>query len=104
MKSVKSPTSDSYQEYLIDSLQNPVEAAAYIEAMLEAPQPEPELLLSALKDIIEARIRMKNLSGAAQLNWAKLHPILLNSGASEIYSLVGMLDALGLKMAITVKS
>lgn len=104
MHSVKIPTSDSYQEYLIDSLKDTEEAAAYIEAILEVQQPEPELLLSALNDIIEARIRANNLSAAAKLNWAKLHPILLNSGGSEIYSLVGILDALGLKMAITLKS
>lgn len=104
MHSIKIPTSDSYQEYLIDSLQDAAEAAAYIEAILEVTDPEQELLLSALKDIIEARSKTNSLSPAAQMNWAKLHSILEKSGGSEIYSLVRLLEALGWQMTITAKS
>jgi DNA-binding phage protein len=69
MKRVKIPTSDSYQQYLIESLQEPEEAAAYIEAILEAENPEPELLISALKDVIDAQLRINRLSEQTQIRW-----------------------------------
>ena len=43
MNKVKTPRSDSYQDYLIESLKDPEDAAAYIEAILEAADPEPQL-------------------------------------------------------------
>lgn len=103
MKKVKMPTSDSYQDYLVESLKDPEEAAAYIEAILEAENPEPELLSSALKDVIDARLRMNNLSEQVKLNWEKLHEILSNSSGAEIYSLVALLDALGFRVAVNLK-
>ncbi len=38
--------------YLIESLKDPEEAAAYIETILEAADPEPQLLSSALQDVV----------------------------------------------------
>jgi probable addiction module antidote protein len=103
MKRVKMPTSDSYQDYLVESLKDSEEAAAYIEAILEAENPEPELLLSALKDVIEAQSKMNNLSEEAKLNWENLDKILSESGGSEVYSLVALLEALGFRLAVTLK-
>ncbi|MDZ8107791.1 MAG: transcriptional regulator [Nostoc sp. DedQUE12a] len=99
MKRVKTPTSDSYQEYLIESLEDPQEAAAYIEAILEAEDPEPELLASALKDVIDARVKMNSLSEQAKQKWEQLS----ESDGAEIYSLVALLDALGFRLAVTLK-
>jgi DNA-binding phage protein len=48
---VKVPTSRDYQEYLVNSLKDPERAAGYITAILEEPDPEPELLASALDDV-----------------------------------------------------
>ncbi|TVP61261.1 MAG: transcriptional regulator [Nodularia sp. (in: Bacteria)] len=98
------PTSDSYQDYLIESLQDPEEAAAYIEAILEAENPETGLLTSALKDVIDAQLKMNNLSAPAKLKWEELNQMLLKSGGAEIYSLVGLLDALGFKLEVREKS
>ncbi|WP_323197395.1 helix-turn-helix domain-containing transcriptional regulator [Nodularia harveyana] len=98
------PTSDSYQDYLIESLQDPEEAAAYIEAILEAENPETELLTSALKDVIDAQLKMNNLSAQAKLKWEQLNQMLLKSGGAEIYSLVGLLDTLGFKLEVREKS
>jgi probable addiction module antidote protein len=103
MERLKMPTSDSYQEYLIESLKDSEEAAAYIEAILEAENPEPELLASALKDVIDARLRMNNLSEQAKLSWETLNKMLSESGGTEIYSLVALLDALGFSLAVTLK-
>lgn len=103
MKKVKMPTSDSYQDYLVESLKDPEEAAAYIEAILEDEDPEPKLLLSALKDVIDAQLRMNNLSDQAKLNWEQLDKMLSHSGGAEIYRLVALLDALGFRVAVNLK-
>lgn len=103
MKRVKIATSDSYQDYLIESLKDSEEAAAYIEAILEAENPEPELLASALKDVIDARLRTNNLSEQANLNWENLSNMLSQSSGAEIYSLVALLDSLGFKLVVSLK-
>lgn len=103
-KNVKMPTSDSWQDALIESLRDPKEAAGYIETILAEEDPEPELLRAALKDIVEARLQINNLSEEATLCYEKLDKILLATGGSEIYSMVELLDALGFRIAIAPKS
>ena len=102
MKKVKMATSDSYQNYLVESLKDSEEAAAYIEAILEVENPEPQLLSSALNDVIDARLRMNNLSEAAKLNWERLKQILVLSGGAEIYQLVALLNTLGFSLTVNV--
>jgi DNA-binding phage protein len=103
MKNVKMPTSDSWQDALIESLKDPQEAAGYIEAILAEKDPEPELLRAAPKDVMDARVQMNNLSEEARLCYEKLEKMLLETGGSEIYSLVELLDALGFQIAIALK-
>lgn len=102
MKNVKAPTNDSYRDYLIESLQDPEEAAGYIGAILEEKDPEPALLRNAIRKVIEARIRMNALSEFGKKNHEKLDKMLTKSGGSEIYSFVELLEALGFKLEITV--
>ncbi|MEG4941508.1 transcriptional regulator [Microcoleus sp. F4-D5] len=102
MKNVKMPTSDSYREYLIESLKEPEESAGFIGAILEEKDPEPALLRNAIRKVIEAKIRMNALSESAKQHHEKLDKILTESGGLEIYSLVELLEALGFKLAITV--
>jgi len=96
MQSVKVPTSRDYQEYLIESLQNPERAAGYIAAILEEEDPEPELLASALDDVAIA------LGSDKDRQWVK------DFGAKDkshsVYELAAWLDSLGLKLTVTVKS
>jgi len=105
MKNVKAPTSRSYREYLLSSLKDPQEAAAYIETFLELDEEgfEPELLRSALKEVMEAREQMSNLSEEAKQRYETLDKILLETGSAEIYSLIEFLDALGFRIAIAPK-
>jgi DNA-binding phage protein len=102
MKNVKMPTSDSYREYLIESLKEPEEAAGYIEAILEEKDPEPELLRNAIRKVIEAQIRMNALSESAKQYHEKLDKMLTASAGSEIYCFVELLELLGFKLGITV--
>ena len=103
MKNVKTPTSDSWHNALIESLKNPERAAGYIEAILEEKQPEPELLHSALKDVINAQMLSNNLSEEAKNCYERLEKIILKTHSSEIYTLVELLDALGYRIALVAK-
>ena len=103
MKDVKMPTSDSYHDYLIESLKNAEEAAGYIEIILEEGSDEPLLLRNALYNVVEARAKMNNLSSSAKQHHEKLDKILTESGCAEIYTLIKLLDALGFRVEIAPK-
>lgn len=96
------PTSRSYQEYLIQSLKDPAEAAAYIQAILEKKDPEPELLPLALRNVAEALGEQNMTSEQAKLHLEKLDQFLSQQGSDVIYSLANWLNALGLKLTVTV--
>ena len=49
MKEMKMPTSDSYREYLIESLKDAEHAGGFIGAILEEKDPEPTLLRDAIR-------------------------------------------------------
>lgn len=103
MKDVKMPTSRSYQMFLIESLKNPKEAASYIEVMLAEGSDEPSLLRNALHNVVEAHARMNKLSESAKQHHEKLDKILTESGGSEIYTFIELLDTLGFQVAIAPK-
>ncbi len=102
MKDVKAPTSRSYQEFLLESLRNAEEAAGYIEVTLTEAKNEPKLLQTVIKDVVDSRLKFKNLSESAQLKWEKLDKMLTESAGSEIYSLIALLEALGFKLRINI--
>jgi probable addiction module antidote protein len=101
MRESKTAKSVSYHPYLIESLKDPEETAAYIEAALE--EGEPKLLQLVLTNVAEAYKEMNQLSEQAILHHEKLDKILSENGDSEIYSLAALLDALGFKLAIAPK-
>ncbi|MFB2876461.1 hypothetical protein [Floridanema aerugineum] len=96
------PRSISYQEELIESIKDPTQAAAYIEACLE--ETDPEVLRLALKDIVEAHQRMNQLSEKAKLLYDKFDKMLSENKGEEIYCLSDLLDVLGFHLAVKVKS
>jgi DNA-binding phage protein len=105
MKEVKAPRSSSYHDYLISSLKDPEHAAAYIEVMLELEEEgrEPELLRSALKDVVDAFLLSDNLSQEAKQHYEQLDKMLSETGGTEIYTLIEFLDALGYRIALVPK-
>lgn len=105
MEEVKTQRSRSYHEYLISSLKDPERAAGYMGVMLELDEEgfESELLRSALKDVVDAREQMNNFSEEAKKRFEKLDKMLLETKASELYSLIELLDALGFRVAIAPK-
>lgn len=92
----------SYRPYKIECLKDPRLAAAYIEAILEEKDPEPELLELALRDVFEALGEPTMSSEEAKLHLEKLDKLLSKQGSDAIYSLLDWLDALGLKLTVTV--
>ncbi|MEB3179061.1 MAG: hypothetical protein VKL59_08555 [Nostocaceae cyanobacterium] len=96
------PRSTSYHDQLIQDLKDPAEAAAYIAVVLE--EGEPKMLSKALKNVIEAQGGIEKFSEPVQQYYEKLNQKLLERGEIEFYSLMALLDPLGLQLAITVKS
>jgi DNA-binding phage protein len=94
----------SYQDYLIRSLKDPIEAAAYLQAILAVKNPEWQLLKSTLDDVIEAQGEIHNLSNTIQENYEKLKGLLSQTGGEEVYTLAALLDGLGLQLTVTVKA
>ncbi|MUG95388.1 transcriptional regulator [Scytonema sp. UIC 10036] len=105
MKNVQAPASRSYLEYLISSLKDPQEAAGYIQTFLELEEDGAglEMLGSALKDVIDARLQANNLSETARQHYEKLDKILAETGGAEIYTLIEFLNALGYRIALAPK-
>ncbi|WP_442942899.1 helix-turn-helix domain-containing transcriptional regulator [Nostoc sp.] len=95
------PKSTSYHEKLIQDLKNPLEAAAYIEVVLE--EGDPKMLSKALKNVIEAHGGIDRLSAQVKELYNKLDQMLSEKGEIEFYSLNSLLDALGLHLAVKVR-
>ncbi|MBF2007042.1 MAG: transcriptional regulator [Chlorogloeopsis fritschii C42_A2020_084] len=94
---------DSYHDYLIESLRKEPElAAAFITATLEEEDPEPELLQIALGNVAEALCEHTMTSEQAKYHQEKLKEILSQRGSEAIYHLGTWLDALGLKLTVAV--
>lgn len=96
------PRTTSYHEELIKDLKNPLEAAFYIEVVLE--EGDPKMLSKALKNVIEAQGGIEQMSASVQQGYEKLEQMLSEKGEIEFYCLSTLLDALGLQLAVTVKS
>ncbi|MEK6691065.1 MAG: addiction module antidote protein [Nitrospirota bacterium] len=90
----------SYQEDLIESLKNPKEAAAYLNAAIE--EGDRELFLLAIRNIAEAQGGISAIAEKAHLNRENLYRMLSKRGNPEIKSLMTLLRAMGL--ALTVKA
>jgi probable addiction module antidote protein len=89
-----------YRESLLQALQDPQEAAAYLTAALE--EGDSATFLLALRDVADAR-GMGSLAAKAQLNRDNLYRILSEHGNPQLDSLTALLDALDLRLAVAVK-
>jgi DNA-binding phage protein len=102
MENAKMPTSDSYQDYLIEALKDKIHAAAYLTAHLEDEEPEPGWLELALSNVFEA-LGEPNISAEdASLHLEKLDLLLSQNGSATIYALGNWLKVLGLKLTVAV--
>ena len=91
----------SYNESLIKALEDPEEAAEYLNAVLE--DGGKKLFLVALKQVAEARGGMVKLSHTAKLSRPNLYRILSKTGNPEFGTLANILNSFGLKLAVVAK-
>ncbi len=86
-----------YREGLIESLKDPAEAAAYINAAFE--EGDEKLLLVALRDVAEAH-GMTNVARKARVNRENLYRMLSRKGNPRLQNIEAVLEACGLKLAV----
>lgn len=91
-----------YKEHLLEQLQDPDEAAAYLNAALQ--DSEPHVFLLALRDIAEAQGGMSWLADQADLNRESLYRTLSLRGNPRFFNLMAVLDAVGLELTINPRS
>ncbi|OUL23213.1 hypothetical protein BV375_26375 [Nostoc sp. 106C] len=96
------PRSASDHEELIKDLKDPLEAAFYIEVVLE--EGDPKMLRKALKNVIEVQGGIDQLSLQVKQCYKKLDQTLSEAAEIDFYSLMTLFDALGLQLSVTVKS
>lgn len=90
--------SKAYQSDLIESLRDPGEAEAYLNAALE--ENDQELFLLALRNVAEAQGGVAQLAEKAKLNRESLYKTLSERGNPEFRSLEALLHALGFRLAV----
>lgn len=95
------PKSRSYQSKLIEDLQDPAEAAEYLNAALE--EGDKELFLLSLRNVAEAQGGISKLAESTKLNRENLYRMLSEKGNPEFYSLNTLLDSMGLHLAVGTK-
>lgn len=83
--------------WLQKKLQDPEEAAAYLNAALE--EDDNEAFLLALRNVVEAH-GMSKVSRKAKLNRENMYRMLSEKGNPELSSLWSLLKSLGLKLSI----
>jgi probable addiction module antidote protein len=94
-------TSVKYETGLKESLLDPEEAAAYLNAALE--EDDQEIFLLALRDIAEAR-GFSRIAQESFLNRENLYRMLSATGNPQLSSLNTLLRSIGLRLAVEVES
>lgn len=95
------PTYKSYHSYLIESLKDPLEATAYLDAVLE--DNDFEHILLALKNVAEAQQNIASNSKNNNLNLDLNSQLFPNQQPSELMTIAKLLNQLGLKLSVTVQ-
>ena len=95
---MNAPRNVSYQSYLIESLKDPLEAAAYVEAALELE--DPTALLVALRQVAKAH-GMADVARRADVGEKTLFRALSENGNPTVATLHKVLHAVGLRLSVT---
>jgi probable addiction module antidote protein len=90
----------SYRDSLLERLQDPAEAAAYLDAALG--EEDSRVFLLALRDVAEAR-GIGRVAAEADLNRESLYRMLSEEGNPRLSSLEALLHAFGLRLAVEVR-
>lgn len=93
-------TSRSYHSYLIESLRDPQEAAAYLDAVLEDGTVEEVRL--ALTNIAEAQISVLDDSALVSHQRA-VYDTLIQQSQLELSTLLNIINELGFRLSVAPK-
>jgi DNA-binding phage protein len=93
-----------YHPLKIKSLKDPLFAIAYLTEIFEEESGDLELgiMRKALRDVFEALGELNMSAEDAKLHLEKLDILLSGEGSATIYALANWLNALGLKLSVTV--
>lgn len=93
------PRSKKYRDLLIESLKDPKEALAYLNAIIEETRDgsaeSQAILLTALKDIAEAQGGITKLSEKTGLGRESLYKTLSKRGNPKFTTLTTVIHAMG---------
>ena len=88
-----------YEDWLLERLRDPAEAAAYLEAAIE--QGHQEALMLALRHVAMAQGGIAAVARRAKLTREAAYRILSKAGNPELRSLSAILAAAGLRLSVT---
>ena len=94
---MKSPRDVSFEETLLPMLVEPVEAAAYIEAVMELD--DPAALLVALRHVAKAH-GMAEVARRADMGDKTLFKALSAEGNPTLFTVHKVLAAVGLRLSV----
>ncbi len=95
---MNAPRDKSYDASLNESLKDPHEAAAYVDAVLELD--DPAALLVALRQVAKAH-GMAEIARRADVGDKTLFRVLSENGNPTVFTLHKVLDAMGLRLSVT---
>ena len=91
-----------YYEWLYKELKDPEEAAAYLNAALEAGDKEAFLL--ALRNVLIAQAGMTKISDRTKINRVSLYKMLSKNGNPGFENIMRLLQTAGIRFQIIPKS
>ena len=102
MKKENVPAAVPAKDYLLNRLQDPATAAAYLNAAVE--EDDPGAFLQALRNVTEARGGVARIADLTGLNRQQLYRTLSENGNPELRSLSKILGVSGLRFAVVAKN
>jgi DNA-binding phage protein len=94
-------THKSYKSYLIESLKDPEEAAAYLDAVLE--DGNLEHIVMALINVAKARRSLVDNFNEPDPAWENCDRLLDQGKTPELSAILALLNELSLKLSVTAK-
>ncbi len=90
--------STSYQDYLINSLKDPREAAGYLNASLEGG--DIDVFLLALQNVVKANGGVSDLAKKTHKSRTSLYKLLSKKGNPYLKNTKEILSAMGMHLAV----
>lgn len=87
-----------YQTYLLDSLNDPAEAASYLNAALEGG--DLQVFLLALRNVVQANGGMQTLAKNTKKSRTSLYKTLSESGNPRLGNTNDILGAMGMHLRV----